>query len=100
MEKKINNIFLKSFLVAFAIFLTSCGGGSGTTEEEKPIEDIPEEAPANNLVPECSNYSEAENTQFCTLTSGGLVREFYLHLPESYSDSSTSSSFDKFTWRW
>ena len=34
------------------IFLTSCGGGSGTTEEEKPIEDIPEEAPSNNL---CQN---------------------------------------------
>ena len=86
MEKKINNIFLKLFLSALMMFLTSCGGGSGTIEEEKPAGDIPDETPSDNSAPECSNYSELENTQFCTLSIGGLMREFYLHLPENYSD--------------
>ena len=71
MEKKINNIFLKLFSYALMIFVMSCGGGSGTIEEEKPTEDIPDETPSDDSAPECSNYSELENTQFCTLLLEG-----------------------------
>ncbi|MCH2560672.1 MAG: alpha/beta hydrolase-fold protein [Pseudomonadales bacterium] len=86
MDKKINDIFLKLFLSALMMLVMSCGGGSGTIEEEKPTEGIPDETPSDGSAPECSNYSELENTQFCTLSIGGLMREFYLHLPENYSD--------------
>ena len=40
-------IFLKLFLSALMMLVMSCGGGSGTIEEEKPTEGIPDETPSD-----------------------------------------------------
>ena len=68
MDKKINDIFLKLFLSALMMLVMSCGGGSGTIEEEKPTEGIPDETPSDGSAPECSNYWELDYSQFCTLS--------------------------------
>ena len=52
MGKKTNNIFLKLFLSALMMLVMSCGGGSGTIEEEKPTEGIPDETPSDGSAPE------------------------------------------------
>ena len=75
------------FFGALLISLFSCGGGGYVTEkEEEPIEEFIDDTSDTEAAPGCSDYSEAENTQFCTISSGGLTREFFIHLPEAYSD--------------
>ena len=72
---------------ALLISLFSCGGGGYVAEkEEELIEEFIDDTSDTEAAPGCSDYSEAENTQFCTLTSDGLTREFFIHLPEEYSD--------------
>ena len=67
--------------------LFSCGGGGYVAEkEEESIEELIDDSSDTEAAPGCANYSGAENTQFCTLISDGLTREFYIHLPEAYSD--------------
>ena len=37
-------------------------------------------------IPSCSIYPAIENTQYCSVSRDGLNREFYIYVPDSYSE--------------
>ena len=77
--KKRITIILFSLICIFA-----CGGG----EENVTSPNKPDTTSApNTSVPSCSNYSSIENTQYCTFTKDGLMREFYIYVPSGYSEN-------------
>lgn len=70
------------FLLICVSFIASCGGGS---ESAAPV---PDSQPENNLsTPACSNYSAIENTQMCSFVHNELTREFYIYIPNGYSEN-------------
>ena len=71
--------------ITVIIFISACGGSGG--EENLTVSDIvdPISLP-DTSVPSCINYSSIENTQYCTFSKDGLAREFYIYVPNGYSE--------------
>ena len=72
--------------ITVLIFISACGGSGG--EENLTVSDIvdPISLP-DTSVPSCINYSSIENTQYCTFSKDGLAREFYIYVPNGYSEN-------------
>ena len=64
------------------IFLSSCGGG-GSSASIVPEPDI-----QNHLDLACASYQS--NTRKCSFTHNGVLREYYVYIPSSYTPSSNS----------
>jgi hypothetical protein len=72
--------------ITVLIFISACGGTGG--EENLTVSDIvdPISLP-DTSIPSCINYSSIENTQYCTFSKDGLAREFYIYVPNGYSEN-------------
>ena len=64
------------------IFLSSCGGGGSSASI------VPEPDPQNPLDLACASYQT--NTRKCSFTHNGVLREYYVYTPSSYTPSSNS----------
>ena len=91
MEKKsvlkILRIPLKIFQFTIAlIILSSCGGGGNSTDIQ--LQDIIDNEDLSPIAstPSCSDYPSAQNTQICSFTKDDLTREFYIYIPDNYSE--------------
>ena len=74
---------MKIYLALCAvIFLSSCGGG-GSSASIVPEPDI-----QNPLDLACASYQS--NTRKCSFTHNGVLREYYVYIPSSYTPSSNS----------
>ena len=74
---------MKIYLALCAvIFLSSCGGG-GSSASIVPEPDI-----QNPLDLACASYQT--NTRKCSFTHNGVLREYYVYTPSSYTPSSNS----------
>ena len=79
---------LISLLVLFTI--SACGGGGGSSIS---MSDQPDPDPTpNTSIPSCSTYSSIENTLYCFFDIGGMTREFYIYIPNAYSEYITPVS--------
>jgi polyhydroxybutyrate depolymerase len=65
------------------IFLSSCGGGGGSSS---PIAPPPVTQNPSGLA--CASYQT--NTRKCSFTHNGVLREYYVYTPSSYTPSSNA----------
>ena len=65
------------------IFLSSCGGGGGSSS---PITPPPVTQNPSGLA--CASYQT--NTRKCSFTHNGVLREYYVYTPSSYTPSSNA----------
>ena len=77
-------IFFRSLYFSLTIIaLASCGGSSGSTTPEPPP--TPPPTPPSSTSPDCA-LTSSKNTYYCTMLRKGLSREFYIYIPDNYSE--------------
>ena len=65
------------------ILLSSCGGGGNSSEPIAPPPDI--QNPSDLA---CASYQT--NTRKCSFTHNGVLREYYVYTPSTYTPSSNA----------